>query len=175
MTSTTSPLTSLTEQLEQTLLYRCVSETRWRKLKQEFFLQLYVDEIGDENDLALSTHVIDSSTYGPCSLFVLENGLVVLESPQGRFSLYETEARARARDHVNAWADFARGYWTLATPQESGLYFVKSLDHARQAVRELAMVRGRLKDTTKGEPLARVGLVSEWRGYWWMPKVPRLP
>lgn len=155
--------------IEDRLLYRCVSETRWRKLKQDDFCRLYADEIGDILDAVLSTHHLDS-----CSIYVLENGLAVLEAPQGRFSLFETYERCRARDHINAWADFARGYWTLDTPQNPGLYVVKPLDHVKQSVRELRRVRERLRDVTPG-PVPRVGLVSEWRGYWWLPKLPSLP
>jgi hypothetical protein len=157
------------------LLYRCVSEHRWRKLRLDDFSRLYVDEVGDASDIALSTHSFDSSTYGTCCVWVLENGLAVLEAPLGRFSLFETKARADARDHINAWAEFARGHWDSAVPQEPGVYFVKALDGHKQAVRELKRVDGRLKDVTRGEPLPRVGLVSEWRGYWWRPQVPKLP
>lgn len=134
-----------------------------------------MDEVGDPSDLALTTHHLDSSTYGPCSIWLLESGLVVLEAPPGRFSLFESEARARARDHINNWADFARGYWSADVPSEAGLYFVKPLDSNALLVRELKRVNEKLRDVTKGEPAARPGLVTEWRGLWWLPSIPRLP
>jgi hypothetical protein len=152
-----------------------VNEKRWRKLRADDFCLLYADEVGCLDDLAVSSHCLPSSAYGPCCVWLLENGLVVLEAPQGRFSLFESEARCKARDHINAWADFARGYWADTTPQEPGLYFVKSLDGIKQAVRELKRVNERLRDVTLGAPVPRVGLVSEWRGLWWLPKLPTLP
>lgn len=170
-----TPLLTPVELTEYTLLYRCVHEKRWRKLRSEDFCLLYVDEVGSLDDTALSSHSFASSTYGPCCAWLLDNGLVVLEAPQGRFSLFESEARCKARDHINAWADFARGCWTLSVPQEPGLYFVRPLDHGRQTVRELKRINERLRDTTLGAPVPRVGLVSEWRGHWWLPKLPTLP
>jgi len=164
-----------TDELEHQLLFRCLSEHRWRKLRLDDFSRLYVDEIGDPLDLVISTHSFDSSTYGTCCIWLLENGLAVLEAPLGRFSLFETKARCAARDHINAWASFARGCWTLDVPQEPGLYFVKPLEGPKQTVRELKRIDGRLKDVTRGEPLPRVGLVSEWRGHWWFPQIPKLP
>ena len=170
--ATTTPV----EELEARLLYRCVSETRWRKLTAEEFLPLYVAEVGSPSDTVIAHHILTSATYGSCAICHLENDLAVLEAPLGRFSLYETEARCRARDHINAWADFARGYWTLQVPQEPGLYFVKPAeDGGPQTIRELRRTNSRLRDVTRGFPLPRPGLVSEWRGYWWIPKVPQLP
>lgn len=169
------PTLTPTEETELRLLFRCVNEKRWRKLRADDFYQLYVDEVGSPQDLVLSTHVYDSSTYGTCCVYEIENGLAVLEAPTGRFSLFESEARCLARDHINAWADFARGYWTLAVPQEPGMYLVKPLTGDKQSVRELKRLDNRLRDWTRGDPLPRVGLVSEWRGYWWMPPLPKLP
>lgn len=168
-------MASPVEELEQKLLYRCVSETRWRKLKAEAFYQLYVAEVGSPSDSVVAFHSLLSATYSTCVVYELENGLAVLEAPLGRFSLFETEARCKARDHINAWAEFARGRWTLDVPQEPGLYFVRPLEPGMQTVRRLQRTNGRLKDVTVGEPMPRVGLVSEWRGYWWVPQLPLLP
>lgn len=150
-------------------------EKRWRKLRQEDFCQLYVDEVSALEDVCRETHVFASSTYGTCCVYELENGLAVLEAPLGRFSLFETEARYKARAHIDAWADFSRGYWTLEVPQEPGLYMCKPRDGGPQTVRTLTRTLGRLRDVTRGEPAPRVGLVSEWRGYWWTPALPALP
>lgn len=159
------------EDIQHKLLYRCLSEKRWRLLDSKSFYQRYEEEVGELSDFTQG-QAADLPLFGVCTIYQLPDGLTALEEPNGKWSLYESEERARSRDHFKAWSEFARGQWTLRCPMEPGLYFVKDKDLGKRSVRELKVVNGRLKDVTGGP--VRVGLVTEWQGYWYVPVIPPL-
>ena len=158
----------LIDQIETTLLYRCLSEKKWRDLPATAFALKYEEEVSDVDSLVIAVHV---TNFG--NVYELPDGLVALEGTNGKWSLYENETRARDRDHKRAWAEFIRGRWSSRVPTEPGLYFVKDNDLGKRSVRKLEIVNGRLKDTSGG--MVRPGLVSEWVGQWWLPAIPGLP
>lgn len=162
----------LTETIETTLLYRCLSEKKWRGLAASDFARKYEEEVGDLSD-CITVHTADLPSFGVCAVYELNDGLVALEEPNGKWSLYETEKRARDRDHFRAWSEFARGSWHKKCPAEPGMYFVKDADLGKRSVRELKIVSGRLKDVSGG--MIRSGLITEWVGYWYLPAIPSLP
>lgn len=162
----------LTSDLEATLLFRCLSEKKWRALSAPDFARKYEEEVGDLNDVTV-VHAVDLPSFGVCTVYELQDGLVALEEANGKWSLYENERRARDRDHFKLWAEFARGRWHEKCPTEPGMYFVKDRDLGKRSVRELKVVQGRLKDISGG--MVRPGLISEWQGLWFLPVIPPLP
>src|ERR1700761_1737299 len=144
----------LTDQIEATLLYRCLSEKKWRDLPAAVFIARYEEEVS-EQDVVTGVHVADLPSYGLCAVYELLDGLVVLERANGKWSLFENEVRARDRDHKKAWAEFIRGRWSSRVPTEPGLYFVRDKDLGKRSVRELKIINGRLKDVSGG--MVRVG------------------
>lgn len=160
-----------TEDIEHKLLFRCLSEKKWRDLSPTAFAEKYEEEVGDVSSPAI-THVAHLPSFGFCSFHELPDGLTALDL-NGKWSLFETEARAKNRDHFRVWAEFARGSWRVKVPSQPGRYFVKDKDLGKLSLRELKVVNGRLKDVSGG--MVRAGFVSEWVGYWWVPAVPVLP
>jgi hypothetical protein len=150
------------------LLFRLVNET-WRGLTFDEFFKRYKNEVSSLTDTVYRFHYDPSGT----ELYELHNGMVAVCTKNGRWSLWETRQRAEQRDHERAWGEFSRGTWTKTVPSEEGQYFVRDRDTGRRSVRELKRVSGRLLDVSGG--MVRLGKVSEWKGDWWTPKVPRLP
>lgn len=149
------------------LTYKLVSE-RLKGCKAEDFAKRYEEDVSDLSDLCVAQRFVDG-----LEIYVLQNGFVaVYRCKSARWSLYESQQRVEGREHLANWASFARGCWVSRTPQEEGVYFVRSLD-GRRSVRELARVGGKLRDISGG--FVRAGRVTEWAGDWWMPKVPQLP
>lgn len=164
----------LPQDIEETLLFRCVSESQWSALSGEKFWPKYAEEVSNLNDLVCEWHVATLPTYGACVVYGLTNGYVILESlgkSQVKFSLFESAARADSRDHTKRWNDFARGHWTVKVPQEPGKYFVCDREFGAQSIRELVRVNGVLRDT---QGFTRPGKVSEYMGYWYLPALPAL-
>lgn len=149
------------------LTYKLVSE-RLKGCKADDFAKRYEEDVSDLSDLCVAQHFVAGT-----EIYVLQNGFVaVYRCRSSRWSLYESQNRVEAREHLSNWANFARGVWTNKTPQEEGVYFVRDLE-GRRSVRELARVGGRLRDISGG--FVGAGKVTEWRGDWWLPRVPALP
>jgi hypothetical protein len=155
-------------------LYHSVDDT-WANMAPEAFWARYDAEVGDVEELegsVIETLALDFPLYGPGVVRVLKNGLSILETSKG-LSLFETESRYKYRTHVQAWADFARGHWSRKVPKVPGRYFVKDLSEGILAIREIKKIGDRLVDVTGG--MVRPGVVTEYQGFWWLPRLPGLP
>ena len=163
----------LADRIEAVLLFRCLSEKRWRNLNRKKFQEQFCDEVSDLEEDILEMHVADLPAFGPSVVYELTGGLVILEQENDRWSLYECESRFREREYHRLWAEFSRGHWTEKCPQEPGFYFVKDRDLGKRSVRKLEKVNGRVRDVSGGT--VRPGRISEWAGYWWLPRLAPLP
>lgn len=143
-------------------------------LAREAFEAAYADQVGD---LAAETVLEERSAivpfYGTCKLKVLVGGLVILSNRKKRFWLFETRARVEEREHLRAWAEFARGRWVAMPPSEAGTYPTRDCEGGRAPDRTFVRVRGALKDTTRG--FVSGDKVTEWRGDRWSVPYPKLP
>lgn len=152
----------------ESLLGRLVNES-WRGLAFDEFFRRYKKEVSDLTDTVRAFHY-DASGL---EIYELHNGFVVVCTKNGRWSLWETAQRAAQRDHERSWGEFSRGYWSSSPPKEEGQYFARDRETGRRSLRELRRVQGRLLDVSGG--MVRLGQVTEWRGDWWLPAVPKLP
>jgi hypothetical protein len=125
-----------------------------------------------EELVCIRTYNVDLDSHGRSQVHVMHNGLVVLCSQAGRFSLYETRERVEKRENDNLWADFLRGVWTDKVPQDVGQFFCRDLETGRRSVRELIRRNGRLQDVSGG--FVGHGKVTEYRGQWFVPRIPPL-
>lgn len=152
----------------ETLLFRLLSED-FKNLDESTFRAKYEDEVGDlSSDIGTEAF---KAVNAVDSILRLAGGLIVLRS-RNKWSLYETEQRVLERDHIKNWAEFARAGWTEKTPEEPGMYPVRSLD-GRLGYHELRRVKGRLVDISGG--IVPAGQVTNWRGQWWGMPFPRFP
>lgn len=149
------------------LTYKLVSE-RLKGCKADDFAKRYEEDVSELSDLCVAQHFHDG-----LEIYVLQNGFVaVYRCRSARWSLYETQERVEAREHLSNWANFARGCWVRRVPTEPGVYFVRDLE-GRRSLRELARVNGRLRDISGG--FVGAGKVTEWRGDFWSHSLPGLP
>lgn len=139
------------------------------RLSEKEFLSKFEDEVGDLSEL----EVVAARPHLNGEARLLQNGFVLYIDQQGRWSMYETTVRYEYNKSIRDWAEVPRGYWSEKVPTEPGLYFVKDLDLGRMSVREIVRHNGRLRDVSGGMP--KPGAVSAWAGYWWLPKIPKLP
>lgn len=149
-------------------LYRLVSE-EFKNLREASFKKKFAEDVSEH---PADLEPVEVLRYKKYDVHVLPIGLAVQITHSGRWSLYECEWRALERDHLAAWANFARGHWTLETPTQEGMYFAKSRD-GRRYVREIRRSKGRTVDVSGG--LVRPGEVTTWLGYWWSERIPSLP
>jgi hypothetical protein len=147
---------------------------RFGGLDEEAFKTKFADEVGElEDEDVLGIHTVELPHYGVSNIWILKNGLTVLESAKGKYSLFESRARIAERDHINAWARYARGTWTRRVPREPGTYATRTLDGKRGKDRELRLVRDRLVDIT--DSFVPLGKTTTWQGEFWSEKLPTLP
>lgn len=147
------------------LCHRLVAD--FKNLTQDEFTRRYDDEVGDSTEPVRGAHTIGNDV-----LYELPGGLTAVCSGSARWSLYESEARVLERDHLAAWAEFARGYWSETAPKDAGTYFVKDRDLGKRTVREIIRREGKLMDVSGGK--LNPGQVTAFAGYWWLPAVPQL-
>lgn len=159
-------------EIQHKLLFRCVSEKRWRQLPLDKFFAQYEDEVSSLDDLVSEIHAADLPQFGFSVVYALVNGFSLLETGNN-WSLFESEEKYREREYHRLWAEFIRGYWSEKVPQKPGLYFVKDRDLGRRSVRELKVVNGRLRDISSKEMIP-VGHVSKFAGLWYLPEIPPL-
>jgi len=160
--------------IQTAYLFHCVDDT-WFNLPPESFWGRYDSEVAPVEELegsVVETLAADFPIYGPGVVRVLKNGLSILETSKG-LSLFETQVRYKYRTHTSAWAEFARGFWSQKPPKAPGRYFVKDLSEGILSVRQIKKVGERVVDVSGG--LVRPGVVTEYQGFWWMPKIPVLP
>jgi hypothetical protein len=157
----------------ESLLFRLVSE-KFKGLRDKQFAKKIEDEVAELDELVcVRQHTAKVGTFGESTIYVMHNGLVVLLSEAGCWTLYESQERVEERELHLAWANFTRGAWVKGCPKEAGQYFCKDLDLGRRTVRELRKIEGRLLDVSGG--YVPPGKVTVWAGYWWSERIPRLP
>lgn len=140
----------------------------------ERFQQKFQDEIGDlDLETCVSTHDVTLPRFGRSTLHVLRGGLVVVSDSKEHWHVYKDLPRVEHEEFLNSWQAFMRAGWTMKPPDDEGVYPTKDLEHRRGIDRTLKRVQGRLVDVTRG--FVGSGKVTEYRGWWWAAKYPRLP
>jgi hypothetical protein len=160
--------------LQTAYLYNVVDDS-WYLMSPEAFWSRYdadVAPVEEVEESVIETLAADLPLYGPGVVRVLKSGYSILETSKG-LSLFETETQYKYRTHVQAWADFARGHWSRKAPKAPGKYFVKDLSEGILGIREIKKIGERLVDVSGG--MVRPGLVTEYVGFWWFPRMPGLP
>jgi len=135
------------------------------------FARKYEEEVSSLDDLVLSVHHVDLPDYGVGTAYVLETGYVAWES-LGKWTLFETSAKAFDKRYFGEWSNFPRGAWLDRVPTAPGWYATRDRDLGKMGFRRLEVVHGKLLDTTGG--FVRKGLVTEFVGQWWSERVPAL-
>ena len=96
----------------------------------------------------------------------------VLDTPLG-WSFWESAAETAWRTHIAAWADFARGTWTLTVPTKPGTYPVKDRSHNRCKDHTFLQKGDRVYDVDSG--FLSGNRRTNWVGYFWTLPYPALP
>lgn len=97
---------------------------------------------------------------------------VVVESDLG-WSLFESAAETARREHLAAWADFARGFWTHRVPTVPGTYPVRDRSGNRGRDHVFVSRGDRVLDTDSG--FLRPGVATNYVGSFWSMPYPTLP
>lgn len=143
-------------------------------LSYERFQQKFEDEIGELNlETCTETHHVTLPRFGKTTVHSLRGGLNVVCDEKEHWHVYKNLARVEHEEFLSSWQAFMRAGWTLKPPEDEGVYPTKDLEHRRGIDRTLKRVQGRLVDVTRG--FVGSGRTTEWRGYWWAAKYPRLP
>ena len=145
-------------------------------MPQAEFMEYFEENIGhfaDEVVVEAFSGVLNPlPKMGKCNITVYRGGLVTLVTSKGRWSCYETRARAEEREHISKWSEYMRGNWVKEIPIIPGIYAVRNLEQ-RLFFHELREVSGRLVDISGG--FVPAGKVSTWCGSWWSLPLPPYP
>lgn len=106
-------------------------------------------------------------------IFEIPNDYYVIRDRIGRLSLFESVSRTAYREHLSAWADFARGCWLENPPNRPGVYPTRDKQGCRGRDRELREIDDRLVDVSGG--FVPQGKITTWVGSWWSHAMPPLP
>ena len=154
---------------------------------RDHFAAQYIDDVDPDGfrvDETTETHSSTDDT-GTMTVYVVHNGIAVAhfvaaDDFSEKWAAFETKARVQERALHGRWADFARGRWTRACPEQPGTYPVVALSAAVADVvpftvytdfelRKLARVEGEVVDVTHYRPSA---VRTEWQGWWWSEPLP---
>lgn len=137
------------------------------------FADLYEDRVGDlDTEVVQREYTAPLVNYGRCRVHVFVGGLVHVRNRGGKNWLFETEARVEAREHIAAWADFARGHWTDTAPTTPGTYPTRRRDGVRGPDHTFQLIGGNVRDTVGYVPSGRA---TQWLGDFWSVAYPSLP
>jgi hypothetical protein len=143
-------------------------------LTHERFETKFEDEIGDlDLETCVETHDVTLPRFGKSLVRVLRGGLAIVSDSKEHWHVYKVRARVEHEEFLSSWQAFMRAGWTMDPPEDEGVYPTKDLEHRRGIDRTLKRVQGRLVDITRG--FVGGGKTTEWRGYFWAAKYPRLP
>lgn len=144
---------------------------RFSGLKRDVFMARFLDEVGDLADEVVTGSY---STRSPKrEITVYAGGLVLVVGAHDKLSLYETQTRVEEREHIAAWAEFARGHWSAVVPSEPGVYPTRDAERRRGDDHMLILHGGQLRDLNSGYLVGET--VTNWRGEFWSVCYPRLP
>ena len=138
-------------------------------MPQKKFLSAFAIRLGDYS----KESVTKSEPHGDRIFHFILGGLVAIEDEKGNWSLFESANTTAHRLHIDAWAEFSRGFWSPEVPDKAGTYPTRDKAKRRSTDRELRLFGDQLKDVTRG--FVGPGKVSEWVGDWWSVAYPPLP
>lgn len=143
-------------------------------LPPDRFKAKFEDEVGElDMETCTDTFHVKLPHYGQSSVHVLRGGLAVVVDQRDHWHVYKTRPRVEHEDYLSSWQAFTRAGWTRKVPEEEGVYPTKDLEDRRGIDRTFKRVHGRLVDVTRG--FVGSGKATEWRGWFWAAKYPRLP
>src|SRR5688572_13225338 len=97
------------------------------------FMSAFQNAVGDWNE----EYVFKTERIGDRDFHYLYGGIVAVTDDNDKWSLYETADKTATDTHINAWADFARGFWRKGPPDKPGLYPTRDRTENRSADRRI--------------------------------------
>lgn len=137
-------------------------------LPEKQFSKMLADIYDAPEDVVPGPGVVcDGRTYYP-----IGSTHYVVEGPQG-WGFFESAEETAWREHVTAWADFARGYWRPGPPTKPGTYPVRNRSGHRTRDHVVIQRGDRVLDVDSG--YVAPGRVTNFVGDWWSLPYPSLP
>lgn len=168
----------------QRYLYKRIFSTQF----YDHFRAQYLDDVDPRGfDVADATKEITSTDdSGTMHVYLMPAGIAVArfesedKKKPTKWAAFETKERVERAAHLARWAEFARGSWTRACPNEPGRYMVARRDtHVPASTpfpvyvdtewREFQRVEGVVRDVTTHCP---AHVRTEWQGYFWSEPLP---